>query len=111
MNVFMPENSAAMDNGRQSMLSDITAIGHSWDMHATDHNLTHAAFQPHGCSVNPYAISDWASRIINITRDDWIAHGCYKPKVKKYPASAVKPKPVLQPNRVFPDNYPVLVTA
>lgn len=109
MNVSAVENSAAMDRGLQSGLrsalpdiTDVTVTGHSVDRPATDHHLTHAAFQPHGYSGKPYVISDWASRILNVTRDDWIAHGCYKPKVKKCPALATK-----QPSRV---NYLALVT-
>jgi len=36
--------------------------------------------------------SNWAHRMIALTRDNWIAHGCYKPKIKKTsPARSLPP--------------------
>ncbi|MDO8465202.1 MAG: hypothetical protein Q7S46_08130 [Gallionella sp.] len=31
-----------------------------------------------GCTGQLYGISDWATRMIGVTRDDWVKHGCYR---------------------------------
>lgn len=42
--------------------------------------------KPNGCPEKLHDLDLQTQKIINSTRDNWIAHGCYKPAIKKSPS-------------------------
>ncbi|MFZ2300650.1 MAG: hypothetical protein WAW10_02120 [Gallionella sp.] len=45
-----------------------------------------------GCAGQLYGISDWATRIIGVTRDDWVKHGYYRQRQR---GSQKRSKPLI----------------
>ena len=57
--------------------------------------------QPGSCAGFGY----WAARMIAVTRDDWVKHGCCLRKKEKRATPATKPNPVPQPDTATAGNY------
>jgi hypothetical protein len=51
-----------------------------------------------GAALQPYGIVYWAARVIALTRDDWVKHGCFYHKEKRGAAAGWK-KPTVCPVR------------
>ena len=46
--------------------------------------------QTYDCVKQPDGLSVWAQKMINLTHDNWVANGCYKPETRK---PAIPPAP------------------
>lgn len=61
--------------------------------------------KPNDCSEKQHDLSQQTRKIINSTRDNWIAHGCYKPAIKKSSSGAqsaqeIQPTQINQPPKM-----------
>jgi hypothetical protein len=61
--------------------------------------------KPSGCPEKQHDLSQQAHKIINSTRDNWIAHGCYKPAIKKsspdaQSAQEIRPAQIKNPPKI-----------